>query len=119
MMEYKNATSGLEELHVFFSIGWFDLGSWAWAHHIVEWATKGVFLVRCGNILLRLSCWNGGHSVVDFENAPYRLLGSDVNMSWCNNSTRMFTIHSESQLFPLFFSTLSYKTLLLLVEVYA
>ncbi|CAM9115310.1 unnamed protein product, partial [Sphacelaria rigidula] len=44
MMEYKNATSGLEELHVFFSIGWFDLGSWAWAHHIVEWATKGVFL---------------------------------------------------------------------------
>lgn len=44
-MEYKDNT-GLEELHVFFSIGSFDLGSWAWAHHIVEWATKGVFMVR-------------------------------------------------------------------------
>lgn len=43
-MEYKNTTSSVEELHVFFSIGWFDLGSWAWVHHIVEWATKGVFM---------------------------------------------------------------------------
>lgn len=36
---------GLEELHMFASIGWFDTGSWAWVHHMVEWATKGVFMV--------------------------------------------------------------------------
>ncbi|CAM9838625.1 unnamed protein product, partial [Discosporangium mesarthrocarpum] len=34
---------GLEELHVFFSVAWFDMGSWAWTHYINEWATRGVF----------------------------------------------------------------------------
>ncbi|CAM9155683.1 unnamed protein product [Discosporangium mesarthrocarpum] len=34
---------GLEELHVFFSVAWFDTGSWAWVHYINEWATRGVF----------------------------------------------------------------------------
>eukprot|EP00903_Cladosiphon_okamuranus_P021170 g19446.t1 len=34
---------GYEELHLFFSIAWFDLGSWAWAHFFVEWGTRGIF----------------------------------------------------------------------------
>lgn len=37
------STDGYEELHLFFSLTWFDLGSWAWAHFAVEWGTKGVF----------------------------------------------------------------------------
>lgn len=36
---------GEEEMHVFFKLAWFDLGSWAWAHYITEWATKGIFQV--------------------------------------------------------------------------
>ena len=36
---------GEEEMHVFFHLAWFDLGSWAWAHYITEWATKGIFQV--------------------------------------------------------------------------
>ncbi|CAM9194686.1 unnamed protein product, partial [Choristocarpus tenellus] len=36
-------SDGLEELHVFFSIAWFDMGSWAWANFFAEWATRGVF----------------------------------------------------------------------------
>ena len=35
--------TGYEEMHVFFSIGWFDLGSWAVLHYLAEWGTKGVF----------------------------------------------------------------------------
>ena len=35
--------SGFEELHVFFSMAWFDVSSWAWLHYLVEWGTKGVF----------------------------------------------------------------------------
>lgn len=38
-------TDGLEEMHVFFSLAWFDMGSWAWGHFIVEWGTKGIFQV--------------------------------------------------------------------------
>ena len=34
---------GYEELHVFFAMAWFDIGSWAWGHFVVEWGTKGVF----------------------------------------------------------------------------
>ena len=34
---------GYEEIHYFFSMAWFDLGSLAWIHHAVEWGTKGVF----------------------------------------------------------------------------
>ncbi|CBN75521.1 conserved unknown protein [Ectocarpus siliculosus] len=34
---------GYEELHLFFSVAWFDTGSWAWAHFFIEWGTKGVF----------------------------------------------------------------------------
>eukprot|EP00903_Cladosiphon_okamuranus_P014293 g13275.t1 len=34
---------GVEEMHVFFDLGWYDVGSWAWGHFIVEWGTKGVF----------------------------------------------------------------------------
>lgn len=37
---------GEEEMHLFFTLAWFDLGSWAWAHYIAEWGTKGVFTVR-------------------------------------------------------------------------
>lgn len=36
----------LEEMHIFFSMAWFDLGSWAWMHYVNEWGTKGVFMVR-------------------------------------------------------------------------
>ena len=36
---------GLEEMHVFFALAWFDLGSWAWMHYINEWGTKGIFMV--------------------------------------------------------------------------
>ena len=36
---------GYEELHLFFSVAWFDIGSWAWGHFFVEWGTKGVFQV--------------------------------------------------------------------------
>eukprot|EP00904_Undaria_pinnatifida_P003099 jgi/Undpi1/12790/HiC_scaffold_7.g02457.m1 len=35
---------GLEEMHVFFALAWFDLGSWAWMHYINEWGTKGIFM---------------------------------------------------------------------------
>lgn len=37
--------SGEEEMHIFFTLAWFDLGSWAWGHYIFEWGTKGVFAV--------------------------------------------------------------------------
>lgn len=37
--------AGLEELHVFFDIAWFDMGSWGWAHFIAEWGTRGIFQV--------------------------------------------------------------------------
>ena len=50
--EYQSAAAvtyvgenGEEEMHVFFAMGWFDVGSWAWAHYIAEWATKGIFAV--------------------------------------------------------------------------
>lgn len=36
---------GLEEMHCFLGLGWFDTGSWAWGHYIAEWGTKGVFQV--------------------------------------------------------------------------
>jgi len=36
-------SAGYEEMHVFFSMGWFDVGSWAMLHYLVEWGTKGVF----------------------------------------------------------------------------
>lgn len=36
---------GEEEMYIFFSLAWFDLGSWAWAHYIAEWGTKGIFAV--------------------------------------------------------------------------
>lgn len=36
---------GLEELHCFLGLGWFDTGSWAWGHYIAEWGTKGIFQV--------------------------------------------------------------------------
>lgn len=39
------AADGVEEMHVFFAIAWFDAGSWAWAHYFHEWASKGVFMV--------------------------------------------------------------------------
>ncbi|CAM9244706.1 unnamed protein product [Choristocarpus tenellus] len=34
---------GLEELYIFFTMAWFDMGSWAWSHFVTEWGTKGVF----------------------------------------------------------------------------
>ncbi|CAN0374160.1 unnamed protein product [Pylaiella littoralis] len=37
------SVDGYEELHLFFSLAWFDIGSWAWIHFVVEWGTKGVF----------------------------------------------------------------------------
>ena len=36
---------GLEELHVFFELAWFDMGSWAWGHYLAEWGTRGIFQV--------------------------------------------------------------------------
>lgn len=43
------SVDGYEELHLFFSLAWFDIGSWAWIHFVVEWGTKGVFqvLLKC------------------------------------------------------------------------
>ncbi|CBJ25803.1 conserved unknown protein [Ectocarpus siliculosus] len=43
MLSYTGA-DGHEELHVFFTIGWFDAGAWPWAHFFNEWATKGIFM---------------------------------------------------------------------------
>ncbi|CAM9564850.1 unnamed protein product [Pylaiella littoralis] len=43
MLSYTG-TGDDEELHVFFTMGWFDAGSWAWAHYVHEWATKGIFM---------------------------------------------------------------------------
>lgn len=42
---------GSEELHLFFNIAWFDAGSWAWAHYLNEWCTKGVFQVSFREII--------------------------------------------------------------------
>ena len=36
---------GLEELHIFFEIAWFDKGSWAWGQYLAEWGTRGIFQV--------------------------------------------------------------------------
>ena len=41
MMAYES-DSGYEELHVFYNLAWFDIGSLAWGHYIVEWGTKGI-----------------------------------------------------------------------------
>lgn len=41
-----HGVDGEEEMYLFFSLAWFDLGSWAWAHYIAEWGTKGIFTVR-------------------------------------------------------------------------
>lgn len=51
--EYIGA-DGLEEMHVFIGLAWFDMGSWAWAHYIAEWGTKGIFQVGSARILLFL-----------------------------------------------------------------
>lgn len=45
VLTYTGA-DGSEEMHIFFPLAWFDAGSWAWAHYLNEWATKGVFMVR-------------------------------------------------------------------------
>lgn len=37
---------GLEEMHIFFEIAWFDKGSWAWGQYLAEWGTRGIFQVR-------------------------------------------------------------------------
>lgn len=37
---------GFEELHLFFDVASYDVGSWAWGHFAVEWGTRGVFQVR-------------------------------------------------------------------------
>ena len=44
IVEYVGA-DGLEEMHVFIGLAWFDAGSWAWAHFINEWGSKGIFQV--------------------------------------------------------------------------
>ena len=41
MIAYKSE-DGYEELHVFFNLAWFDIGSLAWGHYLVEWGTRGV-----------------------------------------------------------------------------
>lgn len=51
IMTWEGA-DGLEEMHMFVGIGHLDLGSWAWMHHVVEWATKGIFMVSIGTIHL-------------------------------------------------------------------
>ncbi|CAM9564780.1 unnamed protein product [Pylaiella littoralis] len=43
MLSYAG-TDGSEEMHVFFTLGWFDAGSWPWIHYLHEWATKGIFM---------------------------------------------------------------------------
>lgn len=45
MLSYTGE-DGHEEMHVFFTMGWFDAGAWPWAHYLHEWATKGIFMVR-------------------------------------------------------------------------
>lgn len=45
MLSYTG-NDGHEELHVFFTMAWFDSESWAWAHYVHEWVTKGIFMVR-------------------------------------------------------------------------
>ncbi len=45
IVEYIGA-DGLEEMHIFISLAWFDAGSWAWAHFITEWGTRGIFQVK-------------------------------------------------------------------------
>ena len=49
IVEYIGA-DGLEEMHVFLGLAWFDQGSWAWAHFIAEWGTRGIFQVRAWSI---------------------------------------------------------------------
>lgn len=44
-------TDGLEEMHVFISLAWFDTGSWAWGHFISEWGTRGIFQARATHSL--------------------------------------------------------------------
>ena len=44
MLSYTGA-DGHEEMHVFYSMAWFDAGAWPWAHYLNEWATKGIFMV--------------------------------------------------------------------------
>lgn len=60
--------SGEEEMHVFFSMAWWNLDSWAWGHYIAEWGTKGIFAVGIASQfrfnLLRLQIrviYVGGH----------------------------------------------------------
>ncbi|CAM9431671.1 unnamed protein product, partial [Hapterophycus canaliculatus] len=36
-------SDGLEEMHIFLGLAWFDVGSWAWAHYVAEWGTRGIF----------------------------------------------------------------------------
>ncbi|CAM9255227.1 unnamed protein product [Ectocarpus sp. 13 AM-2016] len=43
MLTYTGV-DGNEELHVFFTISWFDADAWPWAHFYNEWATKGIFM---------------------------------------------------------------------------
>ncbi|CAM9805005.1 unnamed protein product, partial [Ectocarpus sp. 8 AP-2014] len=45
IVEYIGA-DGLEEMHVFVSLAWFDTGSWAWGHFISEWGSRGIFQAR-------------------------------------------------------------------------
>ena len=48
---------GVEEMHLFFDLGWYDVGSWAWGHFAVEWGTKGVFQVLVeGDTFERFPC---------------------------------------------------------------
>lgn len=47
---------GSEEMHLFFNIAWFDAGSWAWAHYLNEWCTKGVFQVSTRAVMFLPTC---------------------------------------------------------------
>ncbi len=57
IVEYVGA-DGLEEMHVFLGLAWFDQGSWAWAHFIVEWGTRGIFQVNA-----KVSEKRGAHNI--------------------------------------------------------
>lgn len=60
---------GLEEMHCFLGLGWFDTGSWAWGHYIAEWGTKGVFQV---------SAADSAHNTFRYATGDQRVLSRSV-----------------------------------------
>eukprot|EP00903_Cladosiphon_okamuranus_P009435 g8995.t1 len=83
IVEYIGA-DGLEELHVFLGLAWFDQGSWAWAHFIAEWGTRGIFQGErrfyLGGVVddLFLATGEWIFDPPDFYGTEYRCSGADL-----------------------------------------